>query len=392
MFRNVNHAFKSLVERVYSGTISTFETSSRYGDIIQVAEPVLITYTKPMERVLFSTTRDCNPFFHLYEALWMLAGKNTVKELVHYNPRMAEFSDDGQILSGAYGYRWRRMFGVDQLDSVISELSKTPNSRRVVLNMWNPCDYTDALGPITMPEHSDSVLSMQNGKDIPCNTHAYFQISRGSLNMTVCNRSNDMIWGMFGANVFHFSILQEYIASCLNIPIGVYNQFTNNLHVYKERWNPEYLLRTLNSRTQEMSPHIQSTVLRNYDYDYVMATPLKDLTHNLGPGEFKDYFEHDLEESMKPLVFLDYIDKASGLGNLKEIEANYKLPFFKNVVVPVLMAFEYHKKRDYQQAFDILDRHLSHPGYVGNDLIQNAFIWLRLRAQTWGWSKQTESK
>ena len=49
-------------------------------------------------------------------------------------------------------------------------------------------------------------------EEIPCNTAIYFKVREGKLNMTVSNRSNDVIWGTFGANVVHMSILQEYVA------------------------------------------------------------------------------------------------------------------------------------------------------------------------------------
>jgi hypothetical protein len=71
-------------------------------------------------------------------------------------------------------------------------------------------------------------------KDRPCNTHVYFDARGGVLNMTVCCRSNDALWGAYGANAVHFSILQEVIAAGVGIPMGVYRQFSNNFHAY---WN-----------------------------------------------------------------------------------------------------------------------------------------------------------
>ena len=57
-------------------------------------------------------------------------------------------------------------------------------------------------------------LSHRNeSKDLPCNTHVYFSIREGFLDMTVCNRSNDLIWGCCGANAVHMSFLQEYVAT-----------------------------------------------------------------------------------------------------------------------------------------------------------------------------------
>ena len=50
--------------------------------------------------------------------------------------------------------------------------------------------------------------------------------------MTVCNRSNDIIWGMLGANTVHLSMLQEYMAARLRMEVGVMRQFSNNAHVY----------------------------------------------------------------------------------------------------------------------------------------------------------------
>ena len=83
---------------------------SRNGPIIEVPCPVTTTYLRPLRRILFDSVRDCNPFFHFFESLWMLAGRNDVAFVEKFNKRMATFSDDGSTLNGAYGYRWRRHF------------------------------------------------------------------------------------------------------------------------------------------------------------------------------------------------------------------------------------------------------------------------------------------
>ena len=51
--------------------------------------------------------------------------------------------------------------------------------------------------------------------------------------MTVCNRSNDMLWGAYGANAVHMSMLQEYLASRLEIAVGEYTQISDSFHVYQ---------------------------------------------------------------------------------------------------------------------------------------------------------------
>lgn len=147
--RNVNTGFQAIVSKIHSGDVPTVTRNSRNGRVLQVDEPVMVTYTHPRERVLFNGVRDVNCFFHLYESLWMLAGRNDVAPLAYYVKRMDGFSDDGKTLNGAYGYRWRNQYTgtmvgnspyVDQLDLIVQHLKANPASRRAVLQMWNVRD------------------------------------------------------------------------------------------------------------------------------------------------------------------------------------------------------------------------------------------------------------
>lgn len=214
--RNVNEAF---VEGLWKMKTMGVRESSRNGDVLVFPEPVMTTYERPQERVLFYAERDANPFFHLLECLWMMAGRDDVEMMQFFNGKMATYSDDGKTFNGAYGHRWRNRFGFDQLRTLIDHLRAEPDTRRAVLTMWGPRED----------------LANLSSKDVPCNTQAYFDLRGGRLNMTVCNRSNDMIWGAYGSNAVHFSFLQEFIAAALGAPLGVYRQFSNNLHLYVEQ-------------------------------------------------------------------------------------------------------------------------------------------------------------
>jgi hypothetical protein len=95
-------------------------------------------------------------------------------------------------------------------------------------------------------------------RDVPCNTHIFFRVVNGKLDMMVCNRSNDMVWGALGANVVHMTYLHELVARGVGVPLGTYRVITNNLHVYKDRpdvqrlWDTtlEYdLYKTMNLKT-----------------------------------------------------------------------------------------------------------------------------------------------
>lgn len=220
--RNVQHALPMGLACIREHGV---QRGSRNGAVLQVVTPVTTVFVKPQERVLFWAERDANPFFHLYESLWMLCGRNDVKGVARYVPRMKEFSDDGESLWGAYGWRWRGHFGYDQLQLIIAALRKNPEDRRGVLTMWDG--------------REDLKRGQQGGKDVPCNTQAFFSVNPdGQLDMTVCNRSNDMIWGAYGANAVHFSFLQEYVALCLGRPVGRYWQVSNNYHAYLDTYKP----------------------------------------------------------------------------------------------------------------------------------------------------------
>ena len=187
--RNVNSAFRELVglfarKGQFTGQdslsmrglyrdIPIVAESSRNGNVLRIEEPVTIFYSHPRERVLFNAARDANPFALLYEALWMLAGRNDLTPLTYYTKQFAEYSDDGTTLNGAYGWRWRHHITekerdrgpvvdpeewVDQLDILVAHLKAQPDSRRAVLAMWNVendllkiggpvrCDFGNCLG------------------------------------------------------------------------------------------------------------------------------------------------------------------------------------------------------------------------------------------------------
>jgi hypothetical protein len=168
---------------------------------------------------------------------------------------MAEFSDNGETFHGAYGKRLRNWNGqeaggmlvkqgMDQLAEVIKLLRKDPETRRAVVSIYDP-EFD--LGT--------------NSKDIPCNDTIKFESRDNVLNMTVFCRSNDMIWGAYGANAVQFSFLLEYVAGMLMMEVGTYYQVSCNFHVYKELW-----------QKQPWSPNYLSGYLKSPYETYGMAS------------------------------------------------------------------------------------------------------------------------
>jgi hypothetical protein len=217
-FHDVNQAYPDMQKVVK--TFGIME-ETRNGLAQVMPGPVILTHYAPWRRVLFDPRRDCNPFFHYMEAIWMLAGSENVDFPSHFAKNIRNYSDDGITMHGAYGFRWRTAFERDQIESIISQLKLDRSSRRLVLAMWDP--------------HWDLEV---DSKDLPCNTHIYFRVVHNKLTMTILNRSNDLVWGMLGANIVHMSILQEFVAHSANLDVGPLYQFSNNLHVYNG-WGEE---------------------------------------------------------------------------------------------------------------------------------------------------------
>lgn len=292
-------------EALYRGrmlfTQGQFRTVAPRGQkTLEALGPVATVYRFPFERVVFSPERDANPFFHLFEALWMLCGRNDVAFLAQFNKRMASFSDDGRTLAGAYGHRWREHFGNDQLVEIIRLLRLDPDTRRAVLAMWDaPFDLFGVAG-----------------KDLPCNTQVYFKIRDGALNMTVCCRSNDMIWGAYGANAVHLSLLQEYVALSLGCRIGVYTQLSDSFHVYTEGDGGKVWDRV------RLCDHLLE--YDYYDTDEVAPMLLRDSATPEG-------FDDDLTR------FFSFFHDTG--YDVAAFAAEYETKFFNDVVAPMLYAY-----------------------------------------------------
>ena len=99
---NVNEALPRALALVKEHGVSS---SSRGIETLRVPGPVSTIYRNPTRRVLFDVVRDANPFFHLIEAMWVLAGSRRVELPRHFLDGIARYSDDGKVFHGAYSYR-----------------------------------------------------------------------------------------------------------------------------------------------------------------------------------------------------------------------------------------------------------------------------------------------
>lgn len=335
---NARTVSEALSQGLHAIRVHGIAKPSRVGDVLVMPRPVLTEYSDPTNRVLLSPQRDANPFFHVMETLWMLAGHNDLPWLVRFNSRFASYSDDGgRTQPGAYGYRWRNYFGHDQLQDIILELKQNPDTRRCVLAMWDggsreTWSGNGDQGPFHQP--GDFYAAVGGSADVPCNTHAYFDTIDGRLNMTVCCRSNDIIWGAYGANAVHFSFLLEYLSTMTGIPMGIYRQFSNNYHLYTN----------IVSR-DELMP-LSQNVLSNDPYLVregpagVRVVPRVPAIRKVPLVIDTELFESDLFAFMEGTWPADY---------------HYRNSFFSGVAVPMYNAYMLFKEKKYDEAINVAD-------------------------------------
>lgn len=320
------------------------EQPSRDGDVLTMSEPVTTIYNEPTQRVLFSAVRDANPFFHLFESMWMLAGWRDGRWLDRYVRNFsARFAEDDGDIWGAYGHRWRQHFdvgggsdiagsdGKDQIQAAVSLLRENHNSRQVVISMWDP---TMDLGTVA--------------RDRPCNTHIYLRIRKPIissdieiLDMTVLCRSNDAIMGAYGANAVHMSVLQEYLAAMIGVRVGRYWQVSNDFHAYK---------RDL-VRYQNMIWHDPTMDERPYDSGLVHPSPL--FSGSL------ETLDSELAQWMK--------NPSAGIDN------NQNPQLFDGLLIPMSRAHDAYKNKD----LDGVARHLG--GIEHTDWQRAAHQWIARR-------------
>ncbi len=325
--RNVDEAFFRGAELLREQGV---QRPSRDGMTLECPFPVITSYANPWECVLgYDQQRKPNPFFHFFEALWMLAGRRDVEMLKHYNSQMAAYSDDGEVFHAAYGYRLRHHFGIDQINHCIAKLKKNANDRQVVMQIW---DCNSDLDKVS--------------KDIPCNDFVMFRVDDPAcgrrLNMTVCCRSNDMIWGCYGSNVVQFAFLHKYIATMAGFRMGRYNQLSHSFHVYTER--PQW-------------EAIKGISFENY------------LNDTYYTGGFCNIPKEAATPSQLMMTYPDdwYNDLLTFLDDPQCCDVrNY---WFHKTARPMWLAYECHKQRNYDIA-------LTHAGTIEAD------DW-RLACTTW---------
>ena len=212
--------------------------SGRGGKTKEILHATL-SISDPRQRWVMSRRPAMNPAFALAEVVWIINGRRDLTFLQFWNRRIGEYVGPGPNLHGAYGYRLRLHMGVDQLEQAYQALKNNPETRQVVLQIWD--------SGIDMPRSDGS----PSDKDIPCNVMALPKVRAGKLEWMQIVRSNDLFLGV-PHNIVQFTTIQEIIAGWLGVECGTFNQISDSLHMYrhdesKVRRSPPSLSNAVNS-------------------------------------------------------------------------------------------------------------------------------------------------
>jgi thymidylate synthase len=151
------------------------------------------------------------------EQVWFVSGARRPEDFLrNFTKIWDDFTNPGDVVTVAYGYRWRKHFGRDQLGKLITLLEKDPSSRHGVVVTWDPA--SDGLGGTSK-------------SNVPCPYTFTVNIIGGRLNLLNVVRSNDMILG-FPHDVPGFAMLQMILAQRLGVKPGIYTHVISNAHVY----------------------------------------------------------------------------------------------------------------------------------------------------------------
>lgn len=155
------------------------------------------------------------------EVVWMITGSKDLDFLRQFTKIWDDFAEEDGTIEAAYGYRWRKYFGRDQLLDLVQHLKEEPSSRQGVVVMWDPA--TDGL---VAPKK----------KNVPCPFCWTVNIINNKLNLHLIIRSNDMMLGN-PHDTAGFALLQAMLAQELGVGVGKLTVSISHAHIYENHYD-----------------------------------------------------------------------------------------------------------------------------------------------------------
>lgn len=197
--------------------------AARTGNVYEILH-TFISIEDPRQKWIYDRVPPISIGYALAELVWIMNGEDRADIINFWNPSLPRYAGTGELYYGAYGKRIRSHFGFDQLEKGYHALQNVPESRQVVIQIYD----TKTDFPIEN--------GLPRNEDIPCNICSLLKVRGGKLEWSQIMRSNDVLLGM-PYNFVQFTGLQEILAGWLGLEVGSYNHYSDSLHLYKRDIN-----------------------------------------------------------------------------------------------------------------------------------------------------------
>ncbi len=243
-------------DRTGTGTLSVFGYQNRYN--LNEGLPLVTTKKLHLKSII-------------YELLWFLKGDTNISYLNENGVSIwDEWADENGDLGPVYGHQWRSWVGYDgkvhdQITTLIHDIQKNPDSRRLMVNAWNVAD---------LPKMALA----------PCHCLFQFYIIEGKLSCQLYQRSADAFLGV-PFNIASYALLTYMIAQVCNLGVGDFVHTFGDLHIYSnhlEQVNlqlsreprplPKLILQ--NNRTSIFDFEYEDFVIENYNPYPLIKAPV----------------------------------------------------------------------------------------------------------------------
>ena len=164
------------------------------------------------------TTKKIHLKSILYELIWFLRGDTNVKFLNDHGVTIwDEWADAEGNLGRVYGAQWRDWRttdgrSIDQIDQVIAQIKKNPDSRRHIVSAWN----VGEIERMALP---------------PCHALFQFFVQEGELSCQLYQRSADLFLGV-PFNIASYALLTMMVAQVCGLKPGTFVHTFGDLHLY----------------------------------------------------------------------------------------------------------------------------------------------------------------
>ncbi len=199
------------------------------------------------------TTKKVHLKSIIYELLWFLRGETNTQYLKEKGVSIwDEWADPEGNLGPVYGAQWRSWRGpeervVDQIQGIIGEILKNPDSRRLIVSAWNVAE----LDRMALP---------------PCHILFQFYVLNGKLSCQLYQRSADVFLGV-PFNIASYALLTLMVAQVTGLQPGEFIHTFGDAHLYLNHLEQAslQLSRELKSLPRmQLNPEIRSI----FDFKY----------------------------------------------------------------------------------------------------------------------------